>query len=169
MNHNEGFFVGGFTFLLAFATVYLVRATNRLWIGAEDTSQRQLRAYISIMTGEGYRQGARRGLRFEFRPRLINTGETPAYGVNIQTGIVFLDNGAAATYDFDANLSPITDIGVLTLGKNQDRFTYAILDRKLTKVELRQFMRGTHSLLFSERFRTKMPLRNAASPISVTP
>lgn len=146
MNQNEGFLVGSFTFLLAFATIYLVRATNRLWIGAEATSQRQLRAYISVMTGEGYRQGATRGLRFEFRPRLINTGETPAYGVNIQSGIVFLSNIEGATYDFEANLPPITSIGVMTLGKNQDRFTQAILNRRLTKTELRQFLRGTSSL-----------------------
>lgn len=48
MNHNEGFFVGGFTFLLVFVTAWLVWATIKLWKGAEDTARRQLQAYLSL-------------------------------------------------------------------------------------------------------------------------
>ena len=52
----------------------------------------------------------------------------------------------ANTFDFEANLIPLTNIGVLTLGRNQDRFTRAYLDRSLTKAELRQFKIGTHRI-----------------------
>ena len=36
MNHNEGFFVGGFTFMLVFVTAWLVSATLKLWKAGED-------------------------------------------------------------------------------------------------------------------------------------
>jgi hypothetical protein len=36
MNHNEGFFVGGFTFMLVFVTGWLVWATLKLWRAGED-------------------------------------------------------------------------------------------------------------------------------------
>lgn len=62
MNHNEGFFVGGFTFVLAFITAWLVWATlglrgstDKLWqatIDADEARARDTqilqRAYISV-------------------------------------------------------------------------------------------------------------------------
>jgi hypothetical protein len=36
MNHNEGFFVGGFTFMLVFVTAWLVWATLKLWRAGEE-------------------------------------------------------------------------------------------------------------------------------------
>jgi predicted tellurium resistance membrane protein TerC len=48
MNQNEGFFIGSFTLLLVVVTAWLVWATIKLWRGAEDTAQRQLRAYLFI-------------------------------------------------------------------------------------------------------------------------
>ena len=147
MNRNEGFFVGSFTFLLVFATVYLVRATNRLWVGAEESAQRQLRAYISVLTGAGWRQGQTRGLRFEFRPVIKNVGQTPAYDVVIARNIKFVAQTDIESFDYEADLIwPAMSTG-LTLGKDQDRFTHAILDRRLTKAELRQYQLNTHTLL----------------------
>jgi|GraSoiStandDraft_4_1057263.scaffolds.fasta_scaffold975782_1 hypothetical protein len=87
MNHNEGFFVGGFTFLLVFVTGWLVRATIKLWRGAEDTAQRQLRAYVTSVFGNAGRQGITKGFRFEFRPSIVNTGQTPAYNLHADVGI----------------------------------------------------------------------------------
>jgi hypothetical protein len=147
MNHNEGFLVGSFTFLLAFATIYLVRATNRLWIGAEESAESQSRAYISVATGAGWRQGQAKGLKFEFRPVFKNVGQTPAYDVTVACNIKFVAQADIEGFDYEANLVRPTISTGLTLGKDQDRFTHAILDRGLTKAELRQYRRGTHTLL----------------------
>ena len=55
MNHNEGFFVGGFTFMLVFVTAWLVWATLKLWEAADETAKTQerdtkilQRAYLSV-------------------------------------------------------------------------------------------------------------------------
>ena len=54
--------------LLSIVTLMLWGATVGLVRGADKTAERQLRAYISIATGQGWRQGQTRGLCFEFRP-----------------------------------------------------------------------------------------------------
>ena len=58
MDSHEGFFVGGFTFLLVFVTGWLVKATIRLAEDASDTAKRQSaetrilqRAYIAVGAG----------------------------------------------------------------------------------------------------------------------
>ncbi|MBY0318617.1 MAG: hypothetical protein K2X72_07815 [Reyranella sp.] len=55
MDHHEGFFVGGFTFVLAVSTILLWRATANLYEAGErqlklstDTAQRQLRSYPGV-------------------------------------------------------------------------------------------------------------------------
>jgi hypothetical protein len=88
MNHNEGFVVGTFTFLLVFVTAWLVWATIKLWRGAEDTAQRQLRAYVVVTYAEP---------RFDASGDLVaaltftNCGQTPAYSVSVSRGIKLLN------------------------------------------------------------------------------
>ncbi len=135
--------------ITAIATVLLTFVTGGLvWAGYQQirTTRAQLRAYLSIATGEGFRQGAVKGLKFEFRPVVINTGQTPAYKVNISGALLFLETTTAADFDWDGNIPAPTGAGVLTLGTQQNRFTKGILDRTLNKAELRQFRKGTHSL-----------------------
>jgi hypothetical protein len=75
MNHNEGFFVGGFTLLLVFVTAWLVWATIKLWQGAEVTSRKQLRAYVAVGEVKVRPEKPAIGLIAVFK----NTGQTPAY------------------------------------------------------------------------------------------
>jgi hypothetical protein len=151
--HGEAV-TAAFTIILALSTIALWLSTRELWRvtdrtlrHSEDTAQRQLRAYISIITGASFRQGSVRGLRFEFRPVIKNVGQTPAYHVNIVSGIQFISLTDAAIFDYVANLPSPTAAPTVTLGKDQDRFTHTILDRRLSKAELRQYRKGTHTLL----------------------
>ncbi|MCC8975929.1 hypothetical protein [Bradyrhizobium brasilense] len=79
MNHNEGFVVGFFTFLLVFATAWLVWATIKLWRGAEETAQRQLRAYVAVDPKAINIHGPSGTVNVGYELR--NTGQTPAHNV----------------------------------------------------------------------------------------
>ncbi len=67
--------LAAFTTILGFATIFLTRATNRLVSGAEQTSKRQLRAYIGLIKHEIWFD------RHEFVITIKNTGQTPGLRV----------------------------------------------------------------------------------------
>ena len=52
-------------------------------ISQRDAWRQQMRAYISADTGVNFRQNRITGLKFEFRPNLINHGLTPANKVRM--------------------------------------------------------------------------------------
>jgi len=144
--------VAGFTVILAISTIGLWLATVRLWRATNNTldhaeiaSERQLRAYIVAIVGSQVRQGGTRGLRFEFRPIILNTGQTPAYEVNIATDIRFMSFNDARQFDFKKSLPP-PRTGVLTLGPRQDKFTQIIYPTSLTRPELRELRSGAKQL-----------------------
>jgi hypothetical protein len=133
--------------LLVLFTFTLWLATRDLVIGADETAQRQLRAYLTTVTGQCIRQSARPrkngGVKFEFRPIILNTGQTPAYAVTSISDVKFLSYEEAANFKFV--VPPLTSSGVVTLGSRQDRFSQVIFSRKLTWAELKQFRAGTHA------------------------
>lgn len=114
-------------------------------IDARKSNERQLRAYLMSVVGGGIRQGGKFNLKFEFRPIILNTGQTPAYDVHIMTGMKFLSFAEAATFDFRLKESS-ENISLLTLGPRQDKFTQTILDRKLSRAELREYKLGKRRL-----------------------
>ena len=70
-----------FTFLLFVATVLLWWSTNRLVRGAEDTAERQLRAYVTVKSiREEPQLSVKDGLVLTWQFQVIwqNTGQTPA-------------------------------------------------------------------------------------------
>ena len=69
------------TIVLAFATAFLFVTTRDLVRGAEVTSRRQLRAYVSVVIGSASFQERDKNIRFEARPLIINAGQTPAHDV----------------------------------------------------------------------------------------
>ena len=125
-------------FLLVFAVLRQIRE-------ARESNEARLRAYVVTMVGSQFRQGAAKGLRFEFRPGMLNTGQTPAYEVRTIARIRFMSLTEAAAFDFTV-ADPAGTISAVTLGPRQDRFVQAILDRRLSKAELREFQRLQKSL-----------------------
>jgi hypothetical protein len=71
--------------LLSIITLMLWGATVGLVRGADKTAEKQLRAYVSVESGVMFRQ--KKGLRFEFRPNVINNGLTPAKDVRIVSNL----------------------------------------------------------------------------------
>jgi hypothetical protein len=123
-------------FLLVLTVVSQIRE-------ARASSEATLRAYLVVKVGTQFRQGGVRGLRFEFRPGLLNTGQTPAYEMRTIARVAFLSPAEAAAFNFnlpDPTGDP-TAASAVTLGPEQDRFVQAILDRRLSKAELREYQR----------------------------
>lgn len=74
-----------FTFLLFAATLALWRATDRLVRGADETAERQLRAYIFVESGKVETPLANG--RFMANLIVRNSGKTPAYDVVCDIGM----------------------------------------------------------------------------------
>jgi hypothetical protein len=124
------------TLILGAATAFLYLATRALVRGADDTAQRQLRAYISIIIAEA--------TFFEDRPftvRIVfkNSGKTPAYRVRQRT-VPFIGPFPLATFPkvvvgklFGNDMGPD---GAITIGP-------ASIEIPLTKEEIAEFIAGS--------------------------
>jgi hypothetical protein len=119
-------------FLLVFAVLRQIGESRK-------SNEALLRAYVVNSVGLQFRQGGIRGLKFEFRPVILNTGQTPAYALRTVSRIRFMSLQEAAIFDFAVN-----DPGAssqVTLGPRQDRFVHTIYEGYLSKAELRQYKR----------------------------
>jgi hypothetical protein len=81
------------TFILAFGTIFLWIATRKLVRGAEKNSERQLRAYISIVSGDV--GSAEINGAISTPPSMIAIGKRPA------SVIQFLNSGQTPAYDME--------------------------------------------------------------------
>ena len=98
---------------------------------AEDTSKRDLRAYVSVVIGTAIFQERRpkdKGgdLRFECQPVLKNTGKTPARNVRFKARAAIM----AAQLPKEVNLPDVHDEGVggTFIGPEQNATMFAIVD-----------------------------------------
>ena len=101
-----------FTFLLWWSTRDLVK-------GAEKSSRKQLRAYLTVVIGGAAFQERRQGipdLKFEAIPLIVNTGQTPAYNVRFRINADILTPGFPKGFMF-----PLSDeiMGGSVIGPNQ--------------------------------------------------
>ncbi len=97
---------------------------------ARQSNEARLRAYVVAMVGTHFRQGATKGLRFEFRPVMLNTGQTPAYEVRTIARVKFMSPAEASTFNLTL-ADPVkagTAISAVTLGPRQDRFVQTVSD-----------------------------------------
>jgi hypothetical protein len=142
---NDKAVVGGFTIVLAISTIGLWLATNKLWRAgetqrdlAEDTAERQLRAYVSVEAGGSGRQ--RKGYRFDFRPIVTNNGLTPAEDVQILISIGLVPPLIPAGFNYE--LLPAPNPSKSTIGPRQGRASTVIYHRNLTISEMRKVVKG---------------------------
>jgi hypothetical protein len=85
-----------FTVILGVATWLLWRATKALVIGAEDTSKRQLRAYV-VTQGNLCEV---KNNRFFSHFTIKNTGQTPAHNLRIISNTCVLLHPVSKSFDF---------------------------------------------------------------------
>lgn len=143
---NDKAVVAGFTIVLAISTIGLWIVTHSLWRAgetqrnlAEDTAERQLRAYVSVEAGQNGRQ--RKGYKFDFRPVLINNGLTPAADVQIISNVGVVPPLIPSNFDY--SLPPAPNPSITTIGPRQSRVHTLIFHRKLTFAEMRGIAKGT--------------------------
>ncbi len=150
LEHHDKSVVGGFTIVLAISTIGLWLATNRLWqagetqrLLAENTAERELRAYISVETGVYFRQD--KSTRFEFQPVIVNNGATPAKNVRIQTNLGLVPVGIPENFDYYLGpgiSGPQTSIS--DIGPRRNKFNSTDFHRRATVRELRGILKKTH-------------------------
>jgi hypothetical protein len=84
---------------VALFTFFLWAATMLLWWGADKTSKRQLRAYVCIRAGRHPEPNAV-GDRYVITAKVVNTGATPAFDVQVWSEFQVIAVGDAGTYRF---------------------------------------------------------------------
>jgi len=99
-------------------------------LSSEDSSKRELRAYLAVAIGEALYQERRvrplSDLRFEARPLLINTGRTPAHKIKFKARAAILPVPLPA----NTNLPEIHDFDQsdAMLSANQSANMFAVVD-----------------------------------------
>lgn len=107
---------------------------------SRENAKKELRAYVTVRHGASINQCKKRRLKFEFRPIIVNVGQTPAKEVEIVSNMVVTDKHI--TEDFDFNIMQSPHKSVVTLGAQQDRFTVIIAQRFFTLSELKAIRNG---------------------------
>jgi hypothetical protein len=109
VHKNAEAIIALFTVILGIATWLLWRATRALVIGAEDTSKRQLRAYVIIQ-----------GTRFEIKNNrfishfiIKNTGQTPAHNLRTISNTCVLLHPLSKEFDFSIPEPGEPSVGLL--------------------------------------------------------
>lgn len=126
--------------LLVFVTGLLWISTRDLVVANETTAKRQLRAYLSVEAGIYFRQNKR--LRFEFRPNLINTGQTPAKRVRIVSNMNLASPQIPSNFIFTLTPSAVVPTSEGSIGRDKSLFHAAVFPRRLTRQELREVFLG---------------------------
>jgi hypothetical protein len=133
------------THLLEIGTIALA---SFVFIQIRDTrksSERQLRAYISVEPGQSFTQNKRRKTVFEFRPFVVNNGQTPANDVRISSMIEMVAPSRPETFNYV--IEPVTGpFSVTTIGPRQNRFHTRLFNRRFTISEMKRLLRGTKSI-----------------------
>lgn len=85
--------LAGCTFALALIAMWQVLETRA-------TAKKQLRAYLTVMIGGATYQERKKNLKFAGKPRLINTGQTPAHNVRFIARAAILPTILPEDFDF---------------------------------------------------------------------
>jgi hypothetical protein len=106
LHKYDGVVTGIFTIVLAiftarlwFSTEKLSESTKQLVEGAEDTAQRQLRAYVHTIGKDFLVQGVEHET-FVHRLSVLNAGQTPAYKLQIDSVTKILQHPLPANFAF---------------------------------------------------------------------
>ena len=82
-----------------------------------ERTAKQMRSYLSVIVFEGSYQERQRNIRFEARPLILNTGQTPAHKVGFRAKAAILPTQLPNDFAF-----PLPDeiVGAATLGPHQN-------------------------------------------------
>lgn len=117
-------------FLTLFFIALQAMLMRQTILSSEDSSKRELRAYLAVAIGEALFQERRvwplSDLKFEARPLLINTGRTPAHKIKFKARAAILPVPLPAS----TNLPEIHDFDQsdAMLSANQSANMFAVVD-----------------------------------------
>lgn len=117
-------------FLLFLATVGLWYATARLVRDAKQTAERQLRAYVVVVSEDFITQDSANS-RFVGVFRIRNTGQTPAYKLRVNSRTCALVHPPESNFKFVLNDDPLSQ-SVVMLGPREDTGHRSSADLPLT-------------------------------------
>jgi hypothetical protein len=138
--------LGFATCILGIATWRLWSATDRLVTGAEDTAERQLRAYVLVQPVTLYDFAEGRRLSADFTIR--NVGQTPAYRVRAVADIDIFDHPLV---DYQGELilpDPNAPIPTRALQPTGDFLCGGQMDRPLTALDVMQVLAGENRRVY---------------------
>jgi hypothetical protein len=134
------------TVLIAIFTYVLYRSTDKLWEAGERqlkhlerTAERQLRAYVYIVGKDFLIQGQEHE-RFVNQIRILNSGQTPAYKLRIQSVTRTLPYPLPAEFDFDATPKGRYP-SVMMVGPGRELGHDSLADIILSPIEMANIMR----------------------------
>jgi hypothetical protein len=132
--------------LTAIATVFLTLITGVLaWLAYREnaTTRAQLRAYVSVEIASSPPIRQKGTLRFEFRPDIVNNGQTPAKRLEVLSRIDVSEFAVPKNFDYRIPPNPPGNLkSVTTLGVGMKRFHHCIIQRALTRDELRKLAKA---------------------------
>ena len=132
--------------LIAAATLALWYATMRLVWDARETSERQLRAYLSVTIGAADYQDRPTKYRFNAKPFLTNNGATPAYNVRYQAVAKIIPDRIAATYQFQ--VPKVEKLSQASIGPREGRQMSALYPRFIRDQRVFPVMAGSGAALW---------------------
>jgi hypothetical protein len=126
-------------------------AMEDISVKIRDGNKAILRAYLTVNVGHALFQ-ERRGagqpdLRFEARPNLVNTGNTPASKVKIRIVADILPFPIAEDFDFPLPAVDANSKDAGTVGAHQSYILYAMLDRFVPDAEVGPIKEGSRQAL----------------------
>jgi hypothetical protein len=144
----------GVTALAVLATLFFIGwqawLTRQAIASADNATKTELRAYLAVVVGSAAFQErlepARRDLKFEARPLLLNTGRTPASRIRFKARSAILPVPLPDGIDL-----PVTydkDPGEGVLGTNQNAQMFATLDGFCQDSEVETIKKGEGSALY---------------------
>jgi hypothetical protein len=107
--------------------------------------ERELRAYLSVVVGNGQYQERDKGIRFAGYPKMLNTGRTPAHNVRHQIRAGILPVPLPSDFKFPLPGEPK---GAAVLGPQQEFIMSAILDDFVPDTEVDRIKRGDGHALY---------------------
>ena len=112
----------------------------------KEVTAKQMRAYLSAVTNGGIFQERDKGFRFEIKPVLANTGNTPAHKIRYWAKIGVFDSPLPDNFDFpDGEDSVVTSFA---LGPHQNVVLNAMLPDLLGDDEAQEVKAGKNKRLY---------------------
>lgn len=149
-----------FTFGLFIATWFLFRATRDLVRGADQTAQRQLRAYLSVGQIVVIKVRDKSPAEWQLAVFWVNTGNTPAQNVRMWISVVTRTALLPALFNFNSFESETRPGGFIPpRGTIRSRADQVFTDNDLIEIrDERAFMYLTGAIMYDDIF-TETPKR----------